>query len=72
MEKKWLLKNLLIIIDYHLWYTEIGGGNKWLNTDSVLDMLFLFLSGENIKENLELSDMEVYWGIMGQVMNQIL
>ncbi len=32
----------------------------------------LFLSGENIKENLELSDMEVYWGIMGQVMNQIL
>ena len=26
MEKKWLLKNLLIIIDNHLWNTETGGG----------------------------------------------
>lgn len=29
----------------------------------------LFLSGEDVVENLEVSDMEVYWGLMAPLMN---
>ena len=29
----------------------------------------LFLNGDDVVENLEVSDMEVYWGLMGQLIN---
>lgn len=32
----------------------------------------LFLGGEDAVENLEISDMDVYWAIMSQIKNQIL
>jgi hypothetical protein len=32
----------------------------------------LFLDGENEISNLDISDMEVYWGIIGQLMKQLL
>ncbi|WP_081954354.1 hypothetical protein [Neobacillus niacini] len=33
--------------------------------------MLLFLGGEDKTSNLEVSDMEVYWGIFGQLKKQL-
>ncbi|RVU35270.1 DUF1851 domain-containing protein [Hwanghaeella grinnelliae] len=57
----------------------VGFYNEWLNAgnepishDKCAGYIVpLFLSGKDTIENLELSDMEVYWVVLGQVLQQV-
>lgn len=54
---------------YNEW---LNAGNEPLSHDTCAGYIVpLFLSGKDTIENLELSDMEVYWVVLGQVLQQV-
>lgn len=52
---------------YSEWVND--GGEKPSHSECIGYKVPLFLSGSDTIENLELSDMEVYWSICGQTLN---
>lgn len=46
-------------------------GSKILHNQCVGYKVPLFLNGQDDIDNRELSDMEVYWGLMGQMVNSM-
>jgi hypothetical protein len=62
-------QNEALAVDFHKsWLSSTGIAPK--SSECIGYKVPLFLGGKDVIENLELSDMEVYWSLCGQMLNK--